>query len=428
MADTHTAASASYADVATAYALCSSGDTLVIPAGTQTWATQLVITIGLTVQGAGKTLLLLTNGTSGGDGYLIRYQPATPSLDEPFNLSGISFDGVGKTKRGLRLYNPDCEHPISKVKVWGCRFYQNIIGFLSDGAVYGVGYNNEYDGNGMDTEVVGADQESWDHLAAEFGTSHAFFHEDNTIVNGSTIFENSNGAQFVFRYNTIIDWNVAGVADVHGNNAWPVGTPDYTDPARTILNSEIYENTFTAIRSDSIRWFYQRGGAVLMYNNTMRGNGINQSTCYVQMHEEDDRNDYIIPAVVLHNGTHYRCKVEIAISTATMEPGVGATWGTYWDVVVGDLPVRDLTWGLGRAYKYSTSYDPIIDSYYYNNTDDGGAIEIPYFGDANSHLYVVENVNYFLTNPVGQTIKGAVYAPYTYPHPLRGEKFVLIFK
>jgi hypothetical protein len=74
---------------------------------------------------------------------------------------------------------------------------------------------------------------------------------------------------------------------------------------------------------------------------------------------------------------------------------------------------------VGRVYKYSTSYDVVSDTYFWNNKENG--IEITYepAGGTDS-LYITENANYFVKNPVGEIIKGSVYTPYTYPHPLRG--------
>jgi hypothetical protein len=57
----------------------------------------------------------------------------------------------------------------------------------------------------------------------------------------------------------------------------------------------------------------------------------------------------------------------------------------------------------------SQGTDPI---YVWNNTDNGGPIEVTKGGNAG--FSIVENRDYYLTAPVG-------YTPYTYPHPLRDE-------
>jgi cbb3-type cytochrome oxidase subunit 3 len=418
-AATHVAASASYADVNTAYGLCSSGDTLVIPAGTETWTTQLTITIGIIVQGNGIGSTVITSGISDTSAALICYEPSSPGLDESFDLTGITFQGGGRISGGVLVVNDELT-PLTKIRIWECRFYQCMYAGLkiSGGPIYGVAWNCDFEDNYLDWEVIGADQLSFDNITASFGDGHAFFLEDSTFSQSEANFENSNGAQFVFRHNASVNWDVSEMMDVHGNNAWPVDAPDYTSPTRTIMNGEIYANTWVSIRSGSgHKWLYDRGGAILMYDNAITGPSVNS---YVQVDEEDVRYDYLIPAEVLHNGTHYRLKQDITSSTETMEPGVGATWTDYWDVVTTDLPTRDLTWGLGRNYKFSTSYDPIFDTYFYNNTENSADIGDPYVvspvGD-----YIIYGTNYKMQDPRGQTIKGHVYQPYTYPHPLRGE-------
>lgn len=57
----------------------------------------------------------------------------------------------------------------------------------------------------------------------------------------------------------------------------------------------------------------------------------------------------------------------------------------------------------------SQGTDPV---YIWNNTDNGGAIEVAKGGNAG--FSIVEGRDYYLTAPVG-------YTPYTYPHPLRDE-------
>jgi hypothetical protein len=55
-ADTHTAASPSFADVSAAVSAAQSGDIVVVPAGTATWGYQLLITKGIYLKGAGIDL------------------------------------------------------------------------------------------------------------------------------------------------------------------------------------------------------------------------------------------------------------------------------------------------------------------------------------------------------------------------------------
>ena len=65
LAATRTAASCSRADVATAVNSAGDGDTIVIPAGTCTWTTNLTISNKiLTLQGAGMDQTVIVDGVS----------------------------------------------------------------------------------------------------------------------------------------------------------------------------------------------------------------------------------------------------------------------------------------------------------------------------------------------------------------------------
>jgi hypothetical protein len=72
-------------------------------------------------------------------------------------------------------------------------------------------------------------------------------------------------------------------------------------------------------------------------------------------------------------------------------------------------------------------YDQVNNSYYFGNTLNGapetsdiagntGCVPVQQDSD-----FIQLDRDFFRTNPVGETILGAVYSPYTYPHPLQGE-------
>ena len=60
-ADTHAAVSCSYADVSAAISAASAGDTVTVPAGSCTWATQMNITKGIRLAGPGRDKLTITS-------------------------------------------------------------------------------------------------------------------------------------------------------------------------------------------------------------------------------------------------------------------------------------------------------------------------------------------------------------------------------
>src|SRR5688572_18992751 len=63
-AATVTAASCSYSHVQSAVNAASHGDTVNIPAGNCTWTSKLLVTVGITLQGAGMDRTNITDGVS----------------------------------------------------------------------------------------------------------------------------------------------------------------------------------------------------------------------------------------------------------------------------------------------------------------------------------------------------------------------------
>ena len=97
---TWTAASASYADVNDCVTAASSGDTINVPSGTETWNTQLTITKTLTIQGAGVGNTNITSNV-GSSNWLIYYYPiasADLTAGTPIIISGFTFDFNNNSK------------------------------------------------------------------------------------------------------------------------------------------------------------------------------------------------------------------------------------------------------------------------------------------------------------------------------------------
>ena len=90
-AATNTAASASLADVTSAYALCSDGDILSVPAGTATWTSTFTINKAIQLIGAGIDQTIITDGT-GNNTQLIVWNTVSNTLPR---LSGFTFTGPG---------------------------------------------------------------------------------------------------------------------------------------------------------------------------------------------------------------------------------------------------------------------------------------------------------------------------------------------
>ena len=366
-----TADSCSYADVTYCVnTAASSGDTVIVPAGTATWKSRLGITKGITLQGAGIGQTVITNGvTPGYDDQCLGYVPASPELDETFRLTGFTFDGnninclisVGNKNRNV----------ITNVRIDHNRFQnsgRNALYF--NGEIYGLVDNNHFEDNYANIKVVGYYWYSWWDLSPpSLGSADYLYFEDNTFnftdafwiahPGWGQIISSGGGAKWVLRHNTITNFNKGyDVMDVHGNQQ-PV-TEDYSPyGSRGVIAVEIYNNSLASFKvGGGHRFLNHRGGTAIVFNNSITGSA---NSIELKMIEED---------------------------------------GTARSNFLSERP----------------GWDPVQNTYYYNNTLNGDVITPRV--DVNSAVFIHENRDYFLVNPVGQTIGGSVYTPYQYPHPM----------
>src|SRR4030042_6112161 len=98
--ETIQAASPSLGDVKSDIARAKAGDTVLVPAGEATWNNQLVRTKGIRLIGAGAENTVITSGYAAptlydSTGYIVAYLPRSPKSNEPFRLSGFTFDLAG---------------------------------------------------------------------------------------------------------------------------------------------------------------------------------------------------------------------------------------------------------------------------------------------------------------------------------------------
>ena len=86
----YTANSCSVSDVQSAVNLADDGDIVYVPPGSCTWSNQLSLpgSKGITLQGSGKDVTTINNGTGG---YLISW--GTSSSNSPGRITGFTFNG-----------------------------------------------------------------------------------------------------------------------------------------------------------------------------------------------------------------------------------------------------------------------------------------------------------------------------------------------
>jgi hypothetical protein len=259
------AVSHSYADVAAAIVAASAGDIVIVPAGdgTETWSTQLVIDKAITLQGPGKALLTITSGVDGTT-YLWKYAPATGTTT-PFRLTGFAFDFVN-TSPSFWLHNSASQYAITNVRVDHCDFL-NCIHYptvLIDGPVYGVIDHNTFTGS-VHFDNLGQDNcNDWLYQPFALGSVNNLYWEDNDITTDYTICTGGWGGRYVYRHNAFTYTHATDgmqpAFDMHGNLAGGIVG------AR---GGEIYSNTLTSTHNRSLTLVDQRGGIMVVFNNSV---------------------------------------------------------------------------------------------------------------------------------------------------------------
>jgi hypothetical protein len=352
------ASSTSLSDVRSAVSSAASGDTVVVPAGSSAWAGVLTITKGIILQGAGVGNTVIRSSISNPADGLIRYEPASPSLDEPFQVTGFSFECDWLTC-GIRIQN-ESRSVITKVRVNNNRFRKALTGIYIDAEMYGLIDNNVFYECVIAIRCFGNmanPWHAWADMPVEVGTSRQIFIEDNTFedlpgqTNTGMVVEGGLGGRYVFRYNTIVNWADFDILDMHGNQD-PV-TPSFNPGgSRATMCAEVYGNTIIANKTN--RFVYLRGGTSIVFNNTMTGSGF---TKWIRLTDEDG-------------------------------------------------PTR---FNFVSAYP---GYDIITNTYIWNNVNNGSPVPPELESPATNAAFIQEGRDYFAYAKPG-------YAPFTYPHPMR---------
>ncbi len=221
------AASAAFPDVQRAVNQASAGDTVTVPSGTYTWTSQLVITYGITLQGAGTNVTVITstlnpalliNNRGNAEARVtgFTFDGGGAQTFGPVQLTGnlIRLDSCSFTNCGLfSLYSSDAFGVIDH-----CIFQEKDAGIYVQNPSYGGQSNG--DGSWTDGD--------------NFGTTNFMYIEDCAFygVGQMGAMDGCAGARWVFRHNYVTN----DVLVAHGT--------DSTQRARGTRAIEIYNNTF----------------------------------------------------------------------------------------------------------------------------------------------------------------------------------------
>lgn len=342
------ASSPSRADVISAIALASDGDTVTVPAGAATWTSPLHVNLkSITLQGAGIGLTVITDGT-------------TKVFDAEFLTSALVFTmkDVGTTRLTGFTFNGGGSTPVDNnnngivqmrgvtqnMRVDHCHFLPTrTVGLKILGWIYGVIDHNTFslvpgwwaifNFNGANWDGTWGSQAiygdgSWG-AATELGTLKALFVEDNTFTatpdNGEGIriaHDGWSGARVVYRFNTDAE-------------SWGFGTHGTMSPGRPrgYRQHEVYQNTHSRTGPVTHPASVSIGsGVALTFGNTSTGSGFTGFGNYAA--QRQSTGSY---AIWGQCGTFPVTSLTRVDSTATVQTsGMSIIiTGTYWITIAG---------------------------------------------------------------------------------------------
>lgn len=362
--------SPSYSDVSNAVWSANSGDTVLVPPGTNAWTATLIITNAVTLKGSGtnSTCIILTNA-------VIDILNLNRS---GCRVTGISF--VGTTNNTLVQVSGGTSglsaDAITSFRIDHCRFSFGVRSCYVRGWAYGVIDHCTFINCDIAIGITGDSSHSWDR-PMELGTTNSCYVEDNAFIFDENHLSapdqplyHQDGGRSVTRFNVFDasalqshDW---GWYDSHGN--WG-GTNPYAPEALTYRGQpilEVYGNSVTLWDTFALTGW--RGGSSLIYSNTI---------------------------TQLSGGNSRR--IEFTEEEA---------WSTsFWDILRTNWP----------------AHDQITNSFVWANTYNGVPIAVN-TNNAADAPFIQQNRDYWMEAP--NATNGApagVYASYAslvYPHPL----------
>jgi hypothetical protein len=272
---TISARSPALADVTTAISLAKDGDIVIVPEGTANWASDLIITKGITLQGQTTINGAGTSTATASDKTIIKNDATskpnminvTITAAQSFRLTGFTIQA--NLSKGTQVgLGSSGSTPATNMRVDHCHF----VGFTGRGVwtsgwVYGVADHNymQPSGNGqcffINTASYGGKllgHGAWADYPW-FGTNKFFFIEDNTMVGNGIVttsgaIDAENGGRYVVRHNDFTNCRPG----------WH-GTEGANRGCRAV---EIYDNSFHWKIIPSVM---NRSGVALIHDNKWDG-------------------------------------------------------------------------------------------------------------------------------------------------------------
>jgi len=425
-ADEIWAASPAFADVQAAVAAASPGDTVRIPAGFATWLQYLPsITKPLTILGAGIDQTIIkrgftnTNDTGSPTRGLISFSLTSgyAATNPDFGIGAMTID-CDYRGDGVWFANYYRQYPLTKIRLhhmkihhatysgspWGYNMFGISVG--RTGAVYGV-----CDNCIINSDLISntGDDDFWTDTAYNFGNEHNFYFEDcewtSTPTTETLCSDGNHSPRYAFRRN-IIDCRglnrgyLSPMMDLHGNQA---------SPMRAGQGLEVYENAIIC-GDKGVLGLDLRGGKGLVFNNVVTTTGSGSFSLRVR----EEHNDATVgPSPLIANNVITGQPQHISdtyfwnntINGARVDADDSAEHVTYGGVPCpsenvhfwNEVPAFNGSVGIGRGLLSA-------------RPSSGLTIGVGYWATDTRTLY----------RATGAATWEAFYAPYTYPHPLRG--------
>ena len=395
--------SCSYADVKTAVDSANAGDTVMVPAGTATWANRLTLSKSVRLIGAGIEKTIIKNGiidTGGGD-FLVNIRPEHPEDDPFIEVTGFTFDADNEgacisvycRNKDYAYYNFRIHHNKIKNNMDEGDSYMSI---KIKGNCFGLIDNNQFENNNYAFKIYGYHGNSWVKYPGleNIGTKNYLYIENNTINNCKfAVLTSGEGARWVFRYNQI---HGRVFIDAHGDTR-----------NRGVVANECYENIatndFNPVTGGSFKYDY-RGGTGIIFNNTIQI-GTSGTRGSFRVREEHDHctcqygcdgspgGDQVNNGYIWNN-INSRSNEIIAVWVSNPSSGTiieeDRDWWDDAEHSPGGEPSSNFTYDIA-ANRPSTSLDD--DCYWETDT---------------RKLY----------RSIGDNNWTFIYSPYIYPHPL----------
>jgi len=404
-----TASSCALADVQAAIATAKAGDTVVVPAGKATWGSNLVINKGIILKGMGidKTVITCSYAGTGQltspGRYFITYEPSSPSEDQPFRLTGFTFNLNSITNTGGLLLRNTTSYHQTKIRIDHTK-WQNVADngniMWVYGYFWGVADNNYFDTPGR-FRFYALDTTTWANETFNFGSANNFYMEDNFFRCHRGDYWYIEGAGRLALRNNEIHLDVRDdyypVIDVHGNqsSAWS-----------SAMGSEVYNNVIYFSYGNRI--VDMRSGKNLFYNNSLVRTAGSSMLCLRE--EEPDSNNppgFAPDGQPQHVSDSYIFRNYLdnnLILNNSNFPYIGGQ--LYYSELGRNVPMEDKDfWKHVQNFDGSTGVGVGLKSArpIYCKTEG-----VAYWATDENVLYRWHNGNWEL-----------YYIPYIYPHPLR---------